>query len=205
MLQLKIFKGGYDGNFSYVLFDNETKEAGIIDTSIEPSIILQFIQEKGLTLKFAIIMHSHFDHVVGYEEYKKRKIPLAASEHFKNVVDIQLQDNGELVLGSSKLKVVYTPGHIYDSICVLTENKLFTSDTLFIDGCGRCDLEGADINQMYDSLERIKKLPDETLIYPGHDYGDTPFDTLDNQKKTNHFLTAQTKDEFIQERRGLMR
>ena len=196
MLQLKTFKGGYDDNFSYILYDQETKDACIIDTALKPEILLPFIEEHKLTLNFAIIMHSHFDHLIGYDDYKEKNIPLAASDKFQNEANIKLKHNDELVLGSSKLRIMYTPGHLYDAICILTENKLFTSDTLFIDGCGRCDLEGADVEKMFDSLERIKKLPDDTVIYPGHDYGKIPFANLGDQKRTNQFLKLP-KEDFI--------
>ncbi|MBU0470766.1 MAG: MBL fold metallo-hydrolase [Nanoarchaeota archaeon] len=188
MLKVKSFCGGYDNNFSYILYDEKTREAAIIDLAIEPKILLEFIVKNNLKLKFAVIMHSHFDHLVGYDYYKQNKIPLAASEKIKKEVDLKLKDDEELAMGSSKLKVLATPGHIYDAICILVENKLFTSDTLFIDGCGRCDLPGADVKKMQESLKRIKSLTDETVIYPGHDYGRVPFATLKEQKKTNPYL-----------------
>ena len=188
MLQLKSFKGGYNSNFSYIIWDDETNDAAIIDTSIEPTILIDFIEEKNLILKFAVIMHSHFDHLTGYDYYIRKRIKLAASEKIEKEVDLKLKDGDELELGNYKLKVIHTPGHIYDALCILVNGKLFTSDTLFIDGCGRVDLPGAEPEEMKKSLERIKQLHDSTIIYPGHDYGSVPFDTLGNQKKSNKFL-----------------
>jgi hydroxyacylglutathione hydrolase len=200
MLKIKTFKGGYDSNFSYILYDEITKEACILDTAIEPKILLDFISENDLKLKFVLILHSHFDHVVGYNYYRENGVQIGASEHFKDEVDLKLKDGDVLKLGGSQLKVIFTPGHIYDCICVLVEGKLFTSDTLFIDGCGRCDLSGANVEQMYDSLQKIKNLPEETIIYPGHDYGPVPFATLKEQKKTNLYLVSNSKEEFIEGR-----
>ncbi len=202
MLHLRTFKGGYDSNFSYILYDHSTKEAAIIDTSIEPDTLLSFIQEKRLQLKFVVIMHSHFDHMVGIDRYREKGIKLAASEKMQKEIDIKLKDGDELQLGDHQLKVLFTPGHIYDSICILVQGKLFTSDTLFIDGCGRVDLQGADVEDMFNSLQKIKQLPDDTIIYPGHDYGRVPFETLGNQKKSNRFLQAEPMEEFVGERGG---
>ena len=188
MLKLKTFKGGYDGNFSYILYDEESKEAVIIDTSIKPELLLQFITENYLKLEYVVIMHSHFDHLVGYEYYREQGIRLAASEKIRKEVDLRLKDNDELHLGNHTLKILHTPGHLYDTICILAEGKLFTSDTLFIGCCGRTDLAGADKAEMQRSLRRISSLPDETIIYPGHDYGKVPLSTLKEQKKSNPYL-----------------
>tara|TARA_Y100000310_G_scaffold345531_1_gene466095 strand:+ start:27013 stop:27756 length:744 start_codon:yes stop_codon:yes gene_type:complete len=201
MLQLKTFKGGYDDNFSYVLFDD--KEACIIDAAIDPKILMKFVTDKGLELKLVVMMHSHFDHVVGYDFYRKHRVKIFASENFPKDVDKKLSNGDSFFVGESELKVIATPGHIEDCICILVEGKLFTTDTLFIDGCGRCDLAGANVEKQYDSLyHKIMNLPDSTVIFPGHDYGSMEFDTLGNQKKSNHFLTARSKEEFIRERMG---
>jgi len=197
-MEIKTFKGGYDSNFSYVIHDSG--EAIIIDTAINPEILLAFIKEKNLKLKCAIIMHSHFDHLVGYDYYLKNDIKLAGSANLLKDIDFKLKDGDELELGNYKLQIMSTPGHLYDCLCVLVDGKLFTSDTLFIDGCGRCDLSGADVDKMYDSLEKIKSLPDETIIYPGHDYGPVPFATLAEQKRSNYYLQAESKEEFVEGR-----
>lgn len=194
MLNVKSFKGGFDGNFSYVISDSATKDAAIIDISVDPEILLSYIKKEKLNLKFAVVMHSHFDHLNGYDFYRQRKIKLLASEKMRKEVDVKLKaeaklkDGDELRLGNYKLKVIHTSGHIYDAICILADGKLFTSDTLFIDGCGRCDLEGADVHEMEKSLKKIKALPDETIIYPGHDYGLKEYAALGELKKTNPCL-----------------
>ena len=181
MLEIRTFQGGYDNNLSYLLF--EDNEAIIVDTSIDAKVILKFCQDNHLKVKFAIIMHSHFDHLVKYPGIKT-----IASDHFKGEADIKVKDNEVMEWKNHKLKFLHAPGHLYDSICVLIENKLFTSDTLFIDNCGRTDLEGADREEMQKTLARIKQLPDNTIIYPGHDYGNKPTATLKEQKETNHCL-----------------
>ncbi len=200
MLKIQTFKGGYDDNFSYILYDDETKDACIIDLALEPELLLDFIKENNFKLNFVVIMHSHFDHLVGFDFYKKERIVIMGFDNIKIDVDKKLKDDEIISLGNHKIKVIHTPGHIYDCICLLVESWLFTTDCLFIDGCGRCDLAGADVKEQFKSLEKIKKLPDNTIIYPGHDYGDKPFDTLKNQKETNRFLICEREEEFAEYR-----
>ncbi|MEK6905884.1 MAG: hydroxyacylglutathione hydrolase family protein [Nanoarchaeota archaeon] len=195
MLKLTTFKGGYDSNFSYILSDSESKEAAIIDTAIKPEILLKFVEENGLILQFAVVMHSHFDHRVGVDYYKKNNILLCGSEHLTVDIDKRLKDQDELKVGKYTVTVISAPGHTPDCILLYVAGKLFTTDVLFIDGCGRCDISGANVEQMQDSLEKIKQLPEETVIYPGHDYGNVPFATLGEQKKTNRFLQVKSKKE----------
>ena len=204
MLELKTFKGGYDSNFSYILYDDQTKDACIIDTALDPQLLFDYAKKHNLTIHFAVIMHSHHDHMIKLQEYKNKNISLYASDHFQKEVDQKLKDNEIITLGKHDIKVIHAPGHIYDCICLLVEDKLFTTDVLFIDGCGRCDFPGADVEKMYDTLfNKIMELPSNTIIYPGHDYGPIPFATLAEQKKTNHFLTAKSKEEFLKERMRL--
>jgi len=185
MLKLKTFKGGYDGNFSYVLFEPESKEAMIVDTSLKPELLLEFIKENKLRLQSAVVMHSHFDHMVSLDYYRKNKISLYGSENLPFEVDRKLKEGDELGLGQYKIKVISAPGHTPDCILLYVDGKLFTTDVLFIDGYGRCDLAGGDAEKMRETLKKIKNFPDETMICPGHDYGRVPFDTLGEQKKSN--------------------
>tara|TARA_Y100000310_G_C20535658_1_gene740726 strand:- start:213 stop:821 length:609 start_codon:yes stop_codon:yes gene_type:complete len=198
MLKIKSFCGGYDHNFCYLIYDDETSEAAIIDTAIELNIIMPFIKQNNLKLKFSIVMHGHFDHKVGLDFYRENRITLIASEKSKENVDIKVKDNDELQLGNYKLKIIYTPGHIYDAICVLVDNKLFTSDTLFIDTIGTCRLPGANREEIYDSLyNKLLKLPEEVVVYSGHDYGPTKTATIAEQKKSNRYLQSKSKEEFL--------
>ena len=200
MLKIKTFKGGYDSNFSYILFDPESKDAMIIDTAINPEIWSGFIKENDLKLKFAVVMHSHFDHRVKLKWYKEHDIPLFGSENLPIDLDKKLKDGEELGIKDEKFKVISAPGHTPDCILLYGEGKLFTTDVLFIDGCGRCDLAGGNAEQMYETLQKIKQLPDDTVIYPGHDYGKVPFGTLGEQKKSNRFLVSENKNDFMEER-----
>jgi glyoxylase-like metal-dependent hydrolase (beta-lactamase superfamily II) len=97
------------------------------------------------------------------------------------------------------VKVIHTPGHTRDSVCFLVEKKLFTGDTLFVGECGRTDMPGSDAGALFESLfTRLMKLPDDTEVYPGHDYGPRPTSTIGAEKKNNYTLQPRTKEEFIE-------
>jgi glyoxylase-like metal-dependent hydrolase (beta-lactamase superfamily II) len=198
--QLKI---GLD-NFSYVVYCTDKKEAIIVDPSYDASKALDFIKQNNLMLKYIIITHYHYDHTKDIITIKKAvsSVKIIASEldgeKLGEKVDIFVTDGQKLKLGNIELQFILTPGHTPGGICVLIDNKaIITGDTLFIGDCGRTDLPGGNINQMYKSLqEKIKPLPDEIIVYPGHDYGEKPFDTLGNQKRNNKTLLARNIEEF---------
>lgn len=198
MITVVSFKGGYDDNFSYLVYNEDSQVAMIIDTALNPKEILDFAAEKRLTIKYAVVMHSHFDHTVKLEYYRKNNIPLVGSSQLPFPVDKKVDDNETITLGKTTFKIISAPGHTPDCILLYSDGKLFTTDVLFINSCGRCDLQGGDVEEMYETLyTKILTLPDDTIIYPGHDYGPVPYDTLENQKKTNHFLLARTRKEFL--------
>jgi glyoxylase-like metal-dependent hydrolase (beta-lactamase superfamily II) len=112
-------------------------------------------------------------------------------------VDKTLLDGEILKIGDIDVKVLHTPGHTPGGICLLvTDRYLLTGDTLFINECGRCDLPGSSIEAMFHSLKMLGSLPDDIIVYPGHDYGPIPSDTLGNQKRTNYTMRAKTVEEF---------
>ncbi len=196
-MRIKTFKGGYDGNFAYVVDSGE--ECIIIDPSVLSKQIFDYISENNLKLKFVVIMHSHFDHLVDLEIYSKKGIPIYGHESIEQEVDRKLKDNDKIGIKEVEFKVLHTPGHRFDCICLYDGKNLFTSDTLFVEGCGRVDFPGSDPEKMVETLELLKSLPDETIIYPGHDYGSSPTSTIGKEKENNRFF-KMNKDEFISER-----
>ncbi len=109
-----------------------------------------------------------------------------------------MNDGDVLKVGNLEIKVVHTPGHCPDSCCFIAEKAIFTGDTLFVGECGRTDLPGSDVKSMHDSLlNKIRNLPDELVVYPGHDYGKTPTSTLGYEKANNYTLKHRTLPEFI--------
>jgi hydroxyacylglutathione hydrolase len=190
-------------NFSYVIYCPDTNKAALVDPSFNAENAIEFIEANDLEVKFIINTHHHSDHTGDNPRVKKKyqcEIIAAAAEGVKDVTgaDKFVKDGEELMLGELKLKFIHTPGHTLDGLCVVVdEEALITGDTLFIGDCGRTDLLDGNLAQMYKTLnEKIKPLPDYLKVYPGHDYGDKPFDTLGNQKEKNKTLLANSLKHF---------
>lgn len=203
IVAIEQIKVGFD-NFSYIIFCEIRKKAAIVDPGFNVSKALKFISSKNLELEFIIITHYHSDHSSESQRIKN-SIPssrIVASESdgakLDVGVDVIVSDGDRLKIGGIYLDFLLTPGHTSGSICIVVDNEaLLTGDTLFIGDCGRTDLPGGDLTQMYRTLHgKIMPLPDHLIVYPGHDYGDKPFDTLGNQKRTNKTLLAKNLDEF---------
>jgi glyoxylase-like metal-dependent hydrolase (beta-lactamase superfamily II) len=111
-----------------------------------------------------------------------------------------VSDGDVIEIGSVRLRVLHTPGHSKDSMCLILEGQLiFTGDTLFVGNCGRTDLPGSDPAEMYHSLfDKLAKLDDKLIVYPGHNYGSAPTSTIGREKKTNYVLQQRTKQEFLE-------
>jgi len=189
-------------NFAYIIADEDSMDAAVIDPSGQVKEILATIAEWGVSLKFVIHTHGHGDHTGGTQGLLSQTgARLVAHPGSPTHPAITVRNNERIYLGNTELIVVYTPGHSYDSICVLAGKYLFTGDTLFIDECGYAEQVGGDSALMWDSLlNRIMKLDDDYIVCPGHDLKASPkkMDTLGNQKKSNFALKPRTKDEFKQ-------
>lgn len=216
MIFQQILTHGYDQNFSYFVGDEGTKKIAIIDP-INPEMLLPEIEKQGFKVTHLIATHGHFDHYGEIKDFYdtlllrklSEKLTLLFHESLKPKADIK-NANYHLItkeeifrIGNLEIQAIPTPGHEPGSVCFLVEKKLMTGDTLFINGCGRADLPGGEMHKLYDSLYNIiGQLPDDTLIYPGHNYGHAPFDTLKNQKESNLYLKCEDKDAFIKMRMG---
>ncbi|UCD13305.1 MAG: MBL fold metallo-hydrolase [Thermoplasmatales archaeon] len=194
---------GFD-NFSYIIYCPNVEEAAVVDPGYDASKALEFISSKNLELEYIINTHYHNDHS-GEGQRVKNSFPSAeivASEidgtKLGVKVDVIVSNGNHLKLGEISLDFLLTPGHTPGGICIIVDDEaLLTGDTLFIGDCGRTDLPGGSPSQMYRTLhEKIMPLPDHLIVYPGHDYGDKPFDTLGNQKQTNKTLLAKNFEEF---------
>ena len=186
-------------NFTYVLEDEETKEAVVIDPSWDLDLVIETIERNDLKVKYVINTHHHFDHIIGNDAIVKQthsKILQHESSTLKN--DVKLSNNEKIKFGNSELTVIHTPGHSKDSICLVGDGKIISGDTLFVGNCGRVDLPGGSAKDLYHSLtDIISKLDDNLILYPGHNYGNSPHSTIGKEKKTNFVLQPRTEEEFV--------
>lgn len=187
--------------YTYLIADRKTKEAAIIDPVLETvDRDLKLIEELGLKLIYALDTHIHADHITGAGEIRKRlgiKTAVSAEAEVP-CVDIPLEDGQVLLLGDKKIQVIATPGHTNTCLTYAFEGLLFTGDALLIRGCGRTDFQQGDSAKLYHSVhEKLFQLPDETVVYPGHDYRGQTSSTIGTEKKFNARLNEKISlDEF---------
>lgn len=209
-LILEQIQAGPMENFSYFIGDAKTKEVALVDPAWELDGLCKRAEKNGYKITAVLLTHGHYDHSQGVEELLSyHNVPVYVSEcettfHLAGSKDVRYtKDKEKIKIGNIEIECLHTPGHTPGGQCFKCFDVLITGDTLFIDGCGRCDLPGSDVKAMFHSLFNcIKELPDSTIIYPGHDYGPVPYATLAEQKKTNPYLIAKDMDDFLLRRMG---
>ena len=186
-------------NFAYIIGDESTKKAAVIDPAWEVDRLQKECDNLGLKVAYVINTHSHHDHVEGNEKVAKpngAKVVMHQTSPVRK--DMAVKEGDVIELGSVKVKIIHTPGHCPDHICLLVDGKVLTGDTLFVGECGRTDLSGGDPAAMYDSLfKKLMTLDDKIEVYPGHDYGPRASSTIGEERRTNYTLKPRTKEEFI--------
>jgi len=205
-----IFRQFFDkksSTYSYLLACEITKDAAIIDPVTENfREYITIIEELDLTLKYAIDTHTHADHVTALGKLREITdcVTIMGEHSEANCVSQNVSDGEMIIIGSVKLKALYTPGHTNESFSFYTQGKIFTGDALLIRGTGRTDFQGGDAGQSWDSIqEKIFSLADDTLIYPGHDYKGWTVSTVAEEKKYNSRLAGKTRDDYIEIMDGL--
>ncbi len=198
-INLYQFQEPESSTYTYILADEQSREAVIIDPVIETvSRDVSFIQSMGLTLKYIIDTHLHADHITGSGELRRRtgaKITLS-SEYHLSCPDIALNDGDELSFGSFKLKALSTPGHTAGCMSFYVEGMIFTGDCLLIRGCGRTDFQEGNSRELFYSVrEKLFSLPDETIVYPAHDYKGKTSSTIGEEKTDNPRLNLSVTEE----------
>ena len=193
-------------NNNYLIIDEKTKDAALIDCSSIDDRIDEEIEKQGANLKYILLTHGHFDHIAGIRPNRFKNNPQivmhkADSDWLNNAnqylpmfgmpeitipkVDVFVDDGDTIQLGSLEIKVLHTPGHTQGGVCYLVDGNLFSGDTIFREAVGRCDLEGGNFNQIVESIEdKIFTLPPETVIYPGHGN----ITSVEWEKEHNRFL-----------------
>ena len=187
-------------NFSYIIADEATREAAVVDSSFNASEISRVLKAKNFKLKYIINTHGHSDHTAGNQELHSLfggKVVAYKLSRLK--FDLAMDDGDILKLGNISIEVIYTPGHTVDSICLLVDGKkLLTGDTLFVGECGRTDFPGGNSKSMYDSLfNKLSKISDDVEVYPGHDYGVKPSSTMGEERRLNYTMKPRGLEEFI--------
>lgn len=213
-MYIKQIEVGPMKNFSYAVGDSASKQVWIIDPAWNVEDVLNAVQADGMQPAGILISHAHFDHCNALE----RVLARAAVPVYAHAADVELSradssglfgdlaldavrpvsPGDVLTLGETRLTCLHTPGHTPGSLCFSVGGRLFSGDTLFLGGCGRCDLPGGDARALDDSLNRvIAKLPDETIVMPGHDYHpQMTSDTLANQKAKNPYFRTESVRAF---------
>jgi len=210
---IKQLQLGADKVFCYILACEKSAQAIVIDPCGDEDKILNFIKESQLQTRYIVNTHCHPDHTCGNKTLKDAtQAPIviheedelllqdqAAKEYFRRQkftpsppADILVKDGDQLDFGEYTLRVIHTPGHSPGSICLYADGNLFTGDSLFVGAAGRVDLPGGNFTTLLESLEsKIAVLPDETVIWPGHDYGDSITTTVLQEKKENPYLGGE--------------
>lgn len=189
-------------SYTYLLADPLTREAIIIDPVLETvDRDLKLIQELDLNLLYILETHIHADHITGSSEIKKRTGAKSAVSKKAGVccADLEIEENHEIKFGRYTLKVLETPGHTDESLSFLCEKMIFTGDSLMIRGTGRTDFQNGSSDVLYESIhKKIFSLPDDTKIYPAHDYKGVLYSTVFCEKEYNPRVgSGKTKEEFI--------
>jgi glyoxylase-like metal-dependent hydrolase (beta-lactamase superfamily II) len=205
-------------NFAYLIGDRETGEAVVVDPAYDVGDILATLEGDGMRLVGALGTHYHADHiggsmmgfaVVGIAELLERtSVPIHIQRDEADYVrkttgvgdaDLLLHDSGDVVrVGAIDIELIHTPGHTPGSQCFLVSNRLVAGDTLFLDGCGRTDLPGSDPREMYYSLtQRLAKVPDDAVLYPGHLYSPQPSAPMGETRQHNFVFRPRSEEQWL--------
>ncbi|HVO33292.1 MAG TPA: MBL fold metallo-hydrolase [Elusimicrobiota bacterium] len=219
MLYFKQLPIGPMQNWVYVVGDSDTKQAAVIDPAWNVPAIVQEVEADGYTITHIILTHGHYDHINGVEDLlaKTDATVCAQSVELEKFIpqgagglsiprsSLKKSFSGEsVVIGKIEITQIHTPGHTPGSQCLLVRSpdsgsdRLITGDTLFIGTCGRCDFPYSKPEELFRSLQRLKALKGDTVFYPGHDYGQQPSNTIDQERTTNPFLMMENLSQFLQ-------
>ena len=196
-------------NLVYVIGDEETRQAIVVDPGWDAAAIERQLAEDDLKLTALLVTHTHFDHINAVPPLVKAfDVPVYV--HKQEVGDLPIKSASvrgiepasDIRLGAHRIQILHTPGHTPGSVCFLLDDRLVTGDTLFVKACGRTDLPGGDPEALYRSLDKVAKLDDSIVVYPGHDYGDTKTSTVGAEKRQNPFMQFGSPQEFVSYVRG---
>jgi len=186
--------------YTYLISSGPGREAIIIDPVLEHvDSYINLLNKLNLKLVKVIDTHIHADHITGMSELKKQTDceTVMGEKTPADVVTIKLKDQENISIDNIKIKAVYTPGHTYESFSFIMDDRVFTGDTLLINGTGRTDFQNGNPYDSYNSIFNILlKLPDKTKVYPSHDYNGNFFSTIEKERKNNPRLQVKSADEY---------
>lgn len=202
-------------NFVYLIGSTETRKVAVVDAAWDIDEILRIAAKDDVEITHALVTHTHPDHVGGgfagieiegvTELLSKCKAKVvvhkAEAEFLKGLsaTDLVKAESGDTIdVGGVQIQLLHTPGHTPGSQCFLIDNRIVSGDTLFIGSCGRVDLPGSNPEQMYYSLtQKLKALPDDTVLFPGHNYSSKPTSTLGEEKRSNPYFQFHSLKQFL--------
>ena len=196
-MSVRQIKVGDQQNFVYLLVDDPSGEAIVIDSGWEIEPIVTVVRAEKLDVKYAVATHHHSDHTATLWQLGRLfDAKIVAHKSSPTPHDLDMDDGDALRIGGLEVKILHTPGHTEDSICLYDGREVFTGDMLFVGTIGKFDRERAEA--MYTSLhDVILRLPASTVMYPGHDYGEVKFRTLGEEKASNPFLMTKDLRSFL--------
>ncbi len=194
---------GGDRNFGYLVGDEQSKKALLVDPSYNQKKVLSLLSDHGLEVVYVANTHGHYDHSqLSGRIARATGAQVLCHKLAAGAGQLGVEDGDQLEVGSLPVKILHTPGHTADSICLLVEDKLITGDTLFVGKVGGTDL-GASARDEYHSLfDKLLKLPDQTQVFPGHDYGVRTSSTIGQERRENPFLLCRSFEEFVNLKRN---
>lgn len=202
-------------NYVYLIGSLETRKVAVIDAAWEIDTILRTAAADDMEITHALVTHTHPDHVGGrfagteiagvaelLNKCKARVVVHKAEAEFLKGLSasdlIKAESGDKINVGGVEIQLLHTPGHTPGSQCFLVDRRIVSGDTLFIGSCGRVDLPGSDPEQMYYSLtQKLMALPDETILFPGHNYSDRPTSTIGEQKQNNPYCQFHSLKQFL--------
>ena len=211
-LYLKQIELGPLQNFVYLIGCPETREAAVVDPGWDVPRILDAAAQDEMKITKILVTHTHFDHINGVEEMMRATdAQIIVHKKETQAVPVEgpsihgIEGGAKVTLGKLELALMHTPGHTPGSVCFTVQDRLIAGDTLFIGGCGRCDLPGGDPELMYKSLTRLRQMDDQLVLYPGHNYAPEQLAPLALEKERNPFLKAPTQEAFLNRIGGIQR
>jgi hydroxyacylglutathione hydrolase len=190
-------------NFCELLYCPETRVAAVVDPAWEVDRLLREAQRLAVEIQLVLVTHTHNDHIEGVGEVVEKtgaKVVVNPREADRvraaGRVLVDAIDGRDVAIGRRGVRALETRGHTVGGTCYLADGFVVTGDVMFVGGCGRTDFQGGDTAEMWQSLQRLMRLPEETRVYPGHNYGDTPTSTIGHEMRNNPCLRCATFEEF---------